>query len=348
MKIVVLGLSITSSWGNGHATNYRALLEALRERGHEVLFLERDVPWYAANRDFHAPYVRLYRSLDELRRHESAVRDADLVLVGSFVPDGVRVGEWALATATGPVAFWDIDTPVTAAKLAAGDFEYLTPELTRRYDLYLSFTGGPFLERLETPRPRPFYCLVDERRYRPVEVERRFALGYLGTYSDDRHPAVERLLLEPARLLPELRFVVGGPQYPPEIDWPANVERVEHVEPAAHPRFYGEQRLTLNVTRAAMVDAGWSPSVRLFEAAACGVPVVSDRWAGLDAFFVPGREIFVAETAADAVRLVRDVDDATLTAVARRARDRVLREHTAARRAEQLEQEVDQLMRAAA
>jgi spore maturation protein CgeB len=348
MKIVVLGLSITSSWGNGHATNYRALLGALRERGHDVLFLERDVPWYAANRDFAAPYVRLYRSLDDLRASAAEVRAADLVLVGSFVPDGVAVGEWALETAGGPVAFWDIDTPVTAAKLAGGDYEYLSPELARRYDLYLSFTGGPFLERLETPRPRPFYCLVDARRYRPVEAGARFALGYLGTYSDDRHPALERLLLEPARRLPKLRFVVGGPQYPPELDWPSNVERIEHVEPSVHPRFYAQQRLTLNVTRAAMIDAGWSPSVRLFEAAACGVPIVSDWWAGLDQFFVPGEEILVAHTTEDSVRIVRDTADSDLAAIAERARARVLAEHTAERRAEQLEREVDGLVRAAA
>jgi spore maturation protein CgeB len=348
VKIVVLGLSITSSWGNGHATNYRALLDALRARGHDVLFLERDVPWYAAHRDFDADYVRVYRSIDELRAYERDVRAAELVVVGSFVPDGIAVGEWALATARGPVAFWDIDTPVTAEQLAAGDCEYLTRALARRYDLYLSFTGGPFLEQLETPRPRAFYCLVDPDVYRPVDAEKRFALGYLGTYSDDRHAALERLLLEPARRLPELRFVVGGPQYPPEVDWPENVERIEHVEPARHPRFYAEQRLTLNVTRAAMIEAGWSPSVRLFEAAACGVPIVSDWWPGLEAFFVPGREILVAESSDDAERVVRECDDWALAEIANHARARVLAEHTAERRAEQLEDEVAALARAAA
>lgn len=348
MKIVVLGLSITSSWGNGHATNYRALLGALRERGHDVLFLERDVPWYAGNRDFTAPYVRLYRSLGELRRHDGEVRAADLTIVGSYVPDGVEVGRWALANAGGAVAFWDIDTPVTAAKLASGDEEYLTRELARAYDLYLSFTGGPFLERLDVRRPTPFYCLVDPARYRPVETERRFALGYLGTYSGDRHAAVDRLLLEPARRLPELRFVVGGPQYPPELAWPANVERIEHVPPDRHARFYSAQRLTLNVTRAAMVEAGWSPSVRLFEAAACGVPVLSDPWVGLDEFFVPGEEILVAESTDEAADLLRRTEDDELAAIGRRARSRVLAEHTAERRAEQLEREVAGLARAAA
>jgi spore maturation protein CgeB len=349
VRIVVLGLSITSSWGNGHATNYRALLDALEARGHAVLFLERDVPWYAGSRDFDAPYVQLYSSFDELREHhEHEVAAADLVIVGSFVPEGVRVGEWALDSARGVVAFWDIDTPVTAAKLAAADHEYLTPELARRYDLYLSFTGGPLLERLETRRPRPFFCMVDPRRYRPLEADRRFALGYLGTYSADRQPAVERLLVEPARRLPGLRFLVGGPQYPSAIAWPANVTQVEHVAPAEHPRFYASQRLTLNVTRGAMVEAGWSPSVRLFEAAACGVPIMSDWWPGLDTFFVPGEEILVAPTADEATRIVSTTTDEELAAIAERARRRVLAEHTAERRAGQLEAEVAALVGAAA
>ena len=345
----MLGLSVTSSWGNGHATNYRALCRSLLERGHEVLFLERDVPWYQRQRDFDAPFVRLYGSLGELRvDFGDAVRAADLVLVGSFVPDGVAVGEWVLEAAGGVVAFWDLDTPITAEQLERDDCEYLSRALVGRYDLYLSFTGGPLLERLGARRAVPFYCLVDPEQYRPLEVDPRYALGYLGTYSADRQDAVKRLLLEPARLLPDQRFVVGGPQYPDQASWPANVELIEHVAPGAHPHFYASQRLTLNVTRRPMLEAGWSPSVRLFEAAACGVAVVSDWWAGLDAFFTPGTEILVARSAGDVLRLVTEADADELAAIGRRARTRVLAEHTAERRVEQLEGCVGELLGAAA
>src|SRR5215207_1456914 len=166
LRIVILGLSITSSWGNGHATTYRGLVRELVARGHDVLFLERDVPWYAAERDLpRPPYGRkeLYRDLAELRAsHEGDVREADLVIVGSYVPDGVAVGEWVTRTARGSTAFYDIDTPVTLAKLARGDTEYLAPHLIPRYHLYLSFTGGPTLARLEqeygSPLARPLYC----------------------------------------------------------------------------------------------------------------------------------------------------------------------------------------------
>jgi spore maturation protein CgeB len=348
MKIVLLGLSITSSWGNGHATNYRALVRALTDRGHDVLFLERDAPWYAAQRDMRRPpwgTTRLYGSLDELRReHGAAVHDADLVVVGSYVPEGVAVGEWVVATTRGLLAFYDIDTPVTLAKLARGDHEYLTPQLVRDYRLYLSFTGGPTLQRLEdelgSPCARAFYCLVDPDVYPVLERPTRWDIGYLGTYSEDRQPALERLLLGPARQDPHLRCVVAGPKYPEAIDWPPNVERIEHLPPADHAAFYATQRFTLNITRADMLDSGWSPSVRLFEAAACAVPVISDAWEGLESFFAPGMEILVAGDGADVRRALADTAESQRRAIGRRARRRVLAEHTALHRAIELEDHV--------
>jgi spore maturation protein CgeB len=336
MRTVWLGLSITSSWGNGHATNYRGLLAALRARGHGVRFLERDMPWYASRRDFAPPWVHLYRTVDELERWNDDVRSADLVVIGSFVPDGCAVAEWVLDEACGATAFWDLDTPVTAAKLKRGDREYLSPELVPRFDLYLSFTGGPLLERLGARRPTPFYCSADSAIYRPLDEAMRWELGYLGTYSDDRQPKIDRLLLEPARLLPHYAFAVAGPQYPDSIEWPSNVERFDSLPPPAHPTFYASQRFTLNVTRADMVEAGWSPSVRLFEAAACGIPVISDWWEGLDAFFEPGHEILIAEDTESVLRHLRHGD----TTAGRRARERVLAAHTAAHRAVELERHV--------
>jgi spore maturation protein CgeB len=347
MRIVFCGLSITSSWGNGHATNYRALVRELTGRGHEVLFLERDMPWYAAQRDLPEPpwgRTELYGSLEELERHAGDIAAADLVVVGSFVPEGVAVAEWVLERSSGTVAFYDIDTPVTLGKLRRGDSEYLSPDLVSRFDLYLSFTGGPTLEVLEEEfgarRALAFYCLVDPDAYRPQQQRARWDLGYLGTYSDDRQPILERLLIGPARQMAKADFAVAGPQYPGEIEWPENVERIEHVAPRDHPRFYGSQHFTLNVTRAEMRAAGWSPSVRLFEAAACAVPVISDRWDGLEEIFTPGEEILIADSPQDVVRYLKDTSEDKRLALGERARARVLAEHTAERRCEQLEQEV--------
>lgn len=344
-SIVLLGLSITSSWGNGHATTYRGLVRELARRGHDVLFLERDVPWYAQNRDLAATQlgrVRLYRSLEELKdRYAGAIRRADLVVLGSYVPDGVAVGKWLLQEARGVTAFYDIDTPVTLAKLQRGDYEYLSPDLIPRWDLYLSFTGGPLLRRLEQAHraksARALYCSVDPEAYFPEPGRRRWDLGYMGTYSEDRQPKLERLLLVPARFWPRGRFVVAGPQYPDGIDWPANVERIEHLPPGEHRDFYNAQRWTLNVTRAAMVRTGWSPSVRLFEAAACGIPIISDPWPGLETIFEPGEEIMVARSAEECAAVIRGTSDRARRRIGERARARVLAEHTSERRALDLE-----------
>ena len=340
MRLVVLGLSLSSSWGNGHATTYRALLKAFAARGHDILFLERDVPWYAEYRDFAEPdYCRLayYCDLADLERWRPEIARADAVIVGSYVPEGVAVARLVQAAAGGVTAFYDIDTPVTLAKLARGDFEYLSPEVIPGFDLYLSFTGGPTLRRIErdygAPAARALYCSVDAAAYRPTGAAKSWDLSYLGTYSDDRQPALERLLLAPARALQERRCGVAGPQYPDTIDWPANVERIEHLPPAGHAAFYSASRYTLNVTRADMIAAGWSPSVRLFEAAACGTPIISDRWDGLDSLFAPGAEIVLADTAADVIAaLARDG-----TAIGDAGRARVLAAHAADHRAAELE-----------
>jgi spore maturation protein CgeB len=343
MKVTILGLSITSSWGNGHATNYRALVRAFARRGDEVTFLERDMPWYARHRDRPAPpgcETRLYESVADLRLFTAAVRDADLVVVGSFVPDGVEVAGWVLEHARSAVAFYDIDTPVTIDKLRARDAEYLTAELVERFDLYLSFTAGPALEVLRDEfgarRPEPFYCFVDPDAYERVDAPRRWALNYLGTYSAGRQPAVNELLVCPARARPHERFAVAGPMYPQNLDWPANVDRIEHLPPPEHPRFYSATRFTLNVTRPEMRALGYSPSVRLFEAGACGTAIISDVWPGLDTVFVPGEEILLAGACGDVLRLLDELTEEERAQIGAAARRRVLAEHTADRRVEQL------------
>jgi spore maturation protein CgeB len=340
MKLVVLGLSLSSSWGNGHATTFRALLRSFAARGHEILFLERDVPWYASQRDLADPdFCRLefYADLAGLDRWRSDIAGTDAVIVGSYVPEGVAVGRLVQAVAQGVTAFYDIDTPVTLAKLERGDFEYLSPEIIPGYDVYLSFTGGPTLDHLEqaygSPAARALYCSVDPDAYPPLDVPKRWDLSYLGTYSPDRQPTLERLLIEPARALPDRRFVVAGPQYPADIDWPSNVERIDHLPPSEHAAFYAGSRFTLNVTRADMIRAGWSPSVRLFEAASCGTPIISDIWEGIDELLTPGEEIILAADGAAVIAALSADADAIGTA----ARTRVLAAHTAGHRAAELE-----------
>jgi spore maturation protein CgeB len=354
LNIVILGLSITSSWGNGHATTYRALVRALAARGHSILFLERNTSWYAAARDLpKPPYCRtvIYRNLSELKKCTAAVRTADLVIVGSYVPDGVAVGRWVLDTAQGVTAFYDIDTPVTLAMLEQRRAPYLLAEMIPRYDLYLSFTGGPMLERLErrygSPMAKALYCAVDPELYWPRRRRQpRWNMGYMGTYCADRQRVLDRLLLEPAKRHPLARMVVAGAQYPKAIDWPANVDRIEHVRPAGHSTFNGRQAFTLNVTRKNMIHAGYSPSVRLFEAAACACPVISDWWEGLDEFFKVGEEILVADSPEQVATYLFELPAEERRAIGEKARARVLAAHTADHRAAELESYAQQLLAA--
>lgn len=344
LDLVFVGLSLSSSWGNGHATTYRALLRALAAQGHNIIFLEQDRNFYAAHRDLAKPeFCRLgfYENVEDLKRYSAEIAQADAVIVGSYVADGIAAGRMVQAHAQGVTAFYDIDTPVTLARLARGDCDYLEPALVSAYDLYFSFTGGPTLDLLErkwrSPCAQALYCSVDPEFYRPVPAIRRYDLGYLGTYSEDRQQTLDVLLIEPARRAPHLRFVVAGPQYPASIDWPKNITRIDHIAPDDHCAFYAACRYTLNVTRADMIASGYSPSVRLFEAASCGAPIISDLWEGLETFFKLGEEIVIARSADGVLARLLDGDDAARNAISRAARKRVLEHHTAMHRAVEFE-----------
>ena len=352
LDIVILGLTITSSWGNGHATTYRGLVRELTRLGHKVLFLERDVEWYASNRDMPKPpfgATRLYQNFGDLKaRFDEKVRAADAVIVGSYVQDGIAIGEWVRSSNDRVVAFYDIDTPVTLAKLRAGTNDYLSPALIAKYDLYLSFTGGPILKVIEkkfgSPIARPLYCSFDPEIYFPEPQPFSWDMGYMGTYSDDRQPTVNCLLVDAARSAPKMKFAVVGPQYPESIQWPKNVERINHLSPREHRKFYNAQRFTLNVTRRDMIEAGYSPSVRLFEAAACGTPIISDFWRGLDELFKLEEEILIATSSKDTLKFL-SMPESERAALGRRACARVLTEHTAKHRAAELEGYLLQLLR---
>jgi spore maturation protein CgeB len=350
VKIVICGLAITSSWGNGHATTYRALVRALRARGHKVVFFERDLEWYASNRDMPEPpfcRVHIYDRWEDVRpllRHELA--DADVAIVGSYFRDGTAAVSEVLDSTASVKAFYDIDTPITISKLQASDEEYLRRDQVPGFDIYFSFTGGPVLREIESKfgarRAVPLYCSFDPGRYRLCEMDPKYKcdLSYMGTYAPDRQEKLTQFLCESAAHLPEKNFIVAGPQYPSEIQWPKNVKHIIHLEPKLHPPFYCSSRFTLNLTRNKMINRGYSPSVRLFEAAGCGAAIISDTWAGLESFFIPDREILLAKSKEDVIQYLRNVSDDQAQQIGRHAQERVLAEHSAEKRAIQFEEYV--------
>lgn len=347
MKLVIFGLTISSSWGNGHATLWRGLCKALGRRGHEIIFFERDVPYYAAHRDFPelpGGQLILYSNWKEvLPLALQQLSDADVGMVTSYCPDGIAASDLVLSSNVRLRTFYDLDTPVTLNHLRAGrSVNYIGPRGFQDFDLVLSYTGGAALNQLKSElgarRVAPLYGSVDPEVHRPIAPAKMFRcdLSYLGTYAEDRQATLETLLIEPARQLPEQKFLIGGAQYPEEFPWTKNIFFASHVAPPDHPAFYSSSRLTLNVTRRAMAEMGFCPSGRLFEAAACGVPILSDSWEGLDEFFTPGKEILVANTTEEAIEIL-NLSEMDLNQISRAARERTLTEHTADRRAQDLE-----------
>ncbi len=357
MRIVILGHSITSSWGNSHAVAYRCLARELSGLGHEVLFLERDLLQHAKNRDMPRPpscRACLYGSVAELReRFFDDIRTADCVIVGSYVPEGAKVGELITSAASGVTVFYDLDAPVTLARLKEGRCGYLNRKLVRNYSIYISSTSGPILERFErelgSPMARPLYCPADTENYYPEAVTDRriWDMGYMGTYSSDRQKPLEELMLRAARKLKTRTFVVAGPQYPEDITWPVNLQRLEYLPQDMHRRFYNCQKFTLNITRADMKKAGYSPPMRLFEAAACGTPIISDLWEGLSEIFEPGREILISRSAEETMDYLLYTPERERVKLGIKARERVLGFHTAAHRAKELENYINEVSGAA-
>lgn len=351
MKIIFYGLTLTSSWGNGHATTYRSLVKALARRGHRIDFVEKDVEWYRNTRDLPQPDFCRVHFYDDWRTDAAPMlelaSDADAIVIGSYFPDAIAATRALLDAGAGPLLFYDIDTPVTMSGLrACGRTEYLDAALIPHYSAYLSFTGGPILRELEdsfgSPCAEPFYCSVDPELYRPVAPSSRYAcdLSYLGTYAVDRQPKLMGFLDAAAGRLPSGRFLVAGPQYPTDINWRPNIERIRHVAPGDHPEFYSSSRFTLNLTRADMCTAGFSPSVRLFEASASGAAILSDAWRGLEELLTSGEEILLPRDGDEVADILQNFSDVERIRLGGRARERILSEHTSMHRAAQFEEVV--------
>lgn len=346
MQLLIFGLTVSSSWGNGHATIWRGLCSALARHGHQVTFLERDVPYYAQHRDLKKTEgydLLLYDNWSEIECcARELLRHADSAIVTSYCPDAQAACDLVLGSPVPVRVFYDLDAPVTLEKLRAGEqVDYIPSYGLGPFDLVLSYAGGRTLEelkrRLSAKRVAALYGSVDPEQHRPVKASPKYraALSYLGTYAADRQHALDELFLQPARESPEMKFIIGGALYPSDFPWSANINFVDHVPPPEHPAFYCSSKLTLSITRAAMAEMGYCPSGRLFEAAACETPVLSDDWEGLDSFFEPGREILIASSATDVVEAL-NLSCEERERIGKAARERVLAEHTADHRCQQL------------
>ncbi len=356
MKLVIFGLTVSSSWGNGHATLWRGLCRSLSNRGHSVVFFERDVPYYSSTRDLvdlpGGGDLILFSDWNDIaavaQRHLS---DADVGMVTSYCPDAQAASNLVLDSNAGLKVFYDLDAPVTLDRIRKGEtVDYIGPRGFRDFDLVLSYAGGKTLEALKqilgARLVAPLYGSVDPAVHRPVAPHAEFQadMSYLGTYSADRDDALRMLLLEPARRFPERKFIIAGSLYGADFPWLPNIYLVNHLAPAQHPAFYCSSNITLNVTRGPMAELGYCPSGRLFEASACGVPVFSDYWEGLDNFYEPGTEILIGRSTDDAIDLLTRSPE-ELAAIGHAARERTLANHTSDERVKDLERILESAVR---
>lgn len=346
MKLVIFGLTISSSWGNGHATLWRGMCKSLGRLGTDVVFFEHDVPYYAQQRDCAAPEgatLVLYDDWQAIRpRVRRELHGADVAIVTSYCPDARPAHAEILEAARPLGVFYDLDSPVTIAAARDGKLlPYLGARGLRDYDLVLSYAGGPTLHALQkilhARNAHPLYGHVDPALHRPVAPSPAYRsdLCWLGTYAADRQHALEALFVDAARARPQARFTLAGAQYPFDFPWHDNIWFIRHLPPSEHAAFLCSSRLALNVTRAAMAHAGWCPSGRLFETAACAVPVVSDDWPGLSEFYRPGEEILLAHDTEDTLAAM-DLSDAELKRIGEAGRARTLASHTSMHRAREL------------
>ncbi|MDG2516437.1 CgeB family protein [Lysobacter soli] len=156
-----------------------------------------------------------------------------------------------------------------------------------------------------------------------------------------------REFFDAARKAPEFDYLLGGSGWD-DVDLPSNVTRLGHVPTRGHNAFNCSAHMVLNINRDSMARFGFSPPTRVFEAAGAGACLMTDAWDGIEMFLEPGREVLIADSAEQVNQHLRAIGPVLARQIGERARARMLREHTYAHRAVQLESLLEARLRAAA
>ncbi len=346
LDLVIIGRSILSSYSNPAADLYRGLINELAHHGHRTTFLEPYDFAGIAHRDMlRSPYCEVwtYGDIDTLfEEYLPAIQSADVVMLGTGLAETNRIADWICQEARGLTIYYDTDLGQTAANLADGctHCNSLSRESIRSFHLYLSTTGGGALEALaaeyEIRCARPLYESIDPFSYYRMDMDKTYDLGFMGNFRRDRRELLDALLLGPARTTPNRQFVLAGDNYPRSLKWPQNLTYLEHLPGTNHVDFYNRQSCNLILGRTDRKLLGYTPSRQLLAAAACGVPILTQDWSGLDSFFADKQDVFCVEDERDVLDILYGTDDSVRRKVGNAARQRVLAEHTTAQRAQQL------------
>lgn len=348
LDIAFFGSSLVSAYWNGAATYYRGIVRALHGRGHRVTFYEPDAYERQRHRDIDDPpwaTVVVYPADgDGVSRALDAARGADVIVKASGVGVFDELLEAAVPALAAPHAvkvYWDVDAPATLARMEADPGDPMRDQIGR-YDMVFTYGGGePVVRRyraLGARRCVPIYNALDPSTHFPVAADPRYdaALAFLGNRLPDREARVAAFFFAAAAALPQQRFLLAGSGWD-DKPLPRNVRCLGHLYTRDHNAFNCSPRAVLNISRDSMAANGYSPATRVFEAAGAGACVISDRWEGIAQFLEPGREILVAGDGAEVAALVNGLSAAQAAAIGRRARARVLAEHTYEHRAAEVE-----------
>lgn len=345
LDFVFIGRSILSSFNNPQAELYRALVGELAHHGHRTVFLEQDDPSNRKQRDMlRSPYCEVwtYPDVDTLLdQYVEALQAADVVLLGNGVEGSSRIANWIAAEARCVKIYYDTDLARTFDHLdgISTQTDCLDEEDLSVFDLFLSTTGGNALNRVRKefacPNVYPLYECIDPYFYYRTDVVKQYDLGFIGNFKNERDQQLNELLLQPALRTPNRHFVLAGGNYPDNFNWPDNLRHVEHLPETNHVSFYNRQFCTLVLARPDRARLGHTPSKRLLVAAACGVPILSDQWSGLETFFEPNRDLYIVSDCHSVLESLYHVSREDRSKLGERARERVLAEHTTRRRTEE-------------
>ena len=347
LDLVIIGRSILSSYGNRTAILYRGLINELAQLGHRTIFLEprNDLPSGHYRDLLRSPYCEVwtYDTVDALlKEYRPAIQSADVVMVGNDLPETDRIAEWVVEEARGLTIYYDTDMATTRDNLAGAisSKHCLSCRTLPIFNLYLSTTGGPPLQQLAKAHglacARPLYESIDPYSYYRTDAETTYDLGFIGNYKPRREALLQELMVNPAEHTPNRQFALAGDGYRDRLALPGNITYLEHLPETNHVDFYNRQKATLVVSRDDRRALGYTPSRRLLAAAACGIPVLSDEWNGLNDFFEDRREVFNVGNEQDVLAVLYGTDEETVRRAGLAARERVLAEHTTTRRAEEL------------
>ncbi|MEL7162238.1 MAG: glycosyltransferase [Bacteroidota bacterium] len=344
LDLVIIGRSILSSYENPTAELYRGLINELAQHGHRTTFLELQPPGERRVRDMlRSPYCQVWTYRDTaslMNEYTLAVQSADVVMLGSGVEDAEDIAIWIAEEARGIKVYYDSNLHRTLRSLqqAKKEGDCLSCRTIVHFNLFLSTTGGPTLQHLAEDNDlafaRPLYESVDPYSFYRTDTEKTYDLGFIGNYKADRMDYLRNLLLEPAGYAPNRQFALAGSGYD-QTDWPGNLTYLEYLPETNLVDFYNRQRCTLVVPRADRRTMGYTPTRRLLAAAACGVPVLTDSWDGLDYFLEPNREVFCVSDRDAVLKILYHTEESQRIKLGTEARKRILAQHTIAHRAEQ-------------